>query len=94
MNHCCHVKSKCVRKQLLVSDAWDNNLLHPLIANGAAAMKLKLCGYVQHQLPGGIYYNPKPTFKKVLAEISPSNDLCESILGLNDYLSSALHQVT
>ena len=34
--------------------------------------------------------------KEVLAELKPSNDLCESILGLNDYLTTAipsLHQM-
>ena len=34
--------------------------------------------------------------KNVLSELKPSNDLCESILGLNDYLTTAfpnLHQM-
>jgi len=60
-------------------------------------MKSKLCNYAQHQLPSGIYYNPESANKEVLGDVSPSNDLCESILGLNDYLNSALpnmHQVT
>ena len=97
VNHRCHEKSKCVHKQLFVSDTWDKHLLYPIIANGAATMKTKLCSYAQHQLPGGVYYNPEPAMKEVLADVSPSNDLCESILGLNDYLSSVLpnmHQVT
>ena len=48
------------------------------------------------QLPGGKYWDPEPSVKKVLAELKPSNDLCESILGLNDYLTTAipnLHQM-
>ena len=60
-------------------------------------MKSKLCSYAQHQLPSGIYHNPEPAIKEVLADVSPSNDLCERILGLNDSLDSALpnmHQVT
>ena len=60
-------------------------------------MKSKLFSYIQHQLPGGIYHNPEPAIKEVLADISPSNNLCESILGLNNYLNSVLpnmHQVT
>ena len=49
------------------------------------------------QLPGGIYWDPQPHIKVILSEISPSNDVCESILGLNDYLSTAIpimHQQT
>ena len=42
------------------------------------------------QLRGGIYWDPQPHIKVILSEISPSNDVCESILGLNDYLSTAI----
>ena len=38
-----------------------------------------------------------PKVKAVLSEISSSNHICESILGLNDYLSTAIsnaHQQT
>ena len=79
------MKSKFVHKQLFVSDTWDNDYNYPIIANGAITMKSKLCSYAQHQLPGGIYHNPEPAIKEILAD-SHSNDLCESILGLNDYL--------
>jgi len=97
VNHHNHKKSKCVHKKLFASNTWDENLLYPIIANEATTMKSKLCSYAQHQLPGGIYYNLEPAIKEVLADVSPSNDLCESILDLNDYLDSALpnmHQVT
>ena len=60
-------------------------------------MKEKLCAYAQNNFPGRIYWDPpEPEVRKVLAELQPSNDLCESILGLNDYLMTALpnlHQV-
>ncbi len=32
--------------------------------------------------------NPDPDIKNVLSNIKPTNDLCESILGLNDYLTT------
>ena len=60
-------------------------------------MKEKLCTYAKNYLPGGRYWEPDPDEKKVLTQIKPSNDLCESILGLNDYLTTALpnlHQVS
>jgi len=56
-------------------------------------MKSKLCNYAKHQLPRGKYWSPKEEIKS----LKPSNDLCESILGLDDYLTTALpnlHQMT
>ena len=55
-------------------------------------MKEKLSKY-----PGGKYWEPDPDTKAVLQQLRPSNDLCESILGLNDSLSTAisnLHQLS
>ena len=41
--------------------------------------------------PWGIYWNVEdPVVKKELTKLMPSNDLCESILGLNDYLTTAI----
>ena len=60
-------------------------------------MKKKLYTYAKNQLPGGKYWDPEVCVRKVLAELKPSNDLCESILGLNDYLTTAipnLHQMS
>lgn len=57
-----------------------------LVAAGIAEMKEKLGTYAQNQLPG----EPEPAIKVILKEIKPSNDLCESILGLNDYLTTAI----
>lgn len=67
----------------------------PTTGSGAISMKEKLCTYAQSNLPGGIYWETDEHVKKVLSELKPSNDLCESILGLNDYLVTAipnLHQ--
>ena len=60
-------------------------------------MKEKLCLYAQSNLPGGVYWEPAdPQIKEILSQMKPSNDFRESLLGLNDYLSTALpnlHQV-
>ena len=54
-------------------------------------MKDKLCTYAQTQLPGRKYWDPdNPNIRKQLAELKPSNDLCKSILGLNDYLTTKI----
>ena len=58
-------------------------------------MREKLSTYAEDQLPGGCYWEPNEELQKILLEIKPSNDACESILGLNDYLTTAisnLHQ--
>ena len=72
--------------------------LKPLIASGCNFMHDKLSTYAANQLPGGIYWEPEdPAIRKILSELSPSNDLCESLLGLNDYLTTSLpnlHQMS
>jgi hypothetical protein len=60
-------------------------------------MRAKLKSYAKDQLPGGKYWDPPNNIAKVLKEIQPSNDVCESILGLNDWLqtrTSSLSQLT
>lgn len=97
VNHCLHVNSQDVHKRLLSGDDADIELLYPILTAGASSMREKLSSYAQNQLPGGIYWDPEPTVERVLRELKPSNDLCESILGLNDYLSTAIpnmHQMT
>ena len=49
-----------------------------------------MASYAKDQLPGGCYWQPSEQIKDVLRELKPSNDVCESILGLNDYLTTAL----
>lgn len=65
-----------------------------LIKDGAAAMKAKLLTYAASQLPGGKYWEPEPQVETVLCQLRPNNDLCESILGLNHYLVTALPNMT
>ena len=95
-NHRLHSKSKAVHERLFAEDEFDK-LMYSIISIGAAAMNEKLQHYAMKQLPGGIYWDPQPHIKIILSEISPSNDICESILGLNDYLNTAIpnmHQQT
>ena len=96
VNHRIHCKSISVYDHLFTPDKSNEINLYSLVSAGAASMKKKLCVYAQNQLPGGIYWDPEPNVEAVLKELKPSNDLCESILGLNDYLSTAipnLHQM-
>jgi len=59
------------------------------LSNGCSK-KSKLANYAKDQLPGGKYWEPDADLEKVLSQLEPNNDLCESILGLNDYLSTAM----
>jgi hypothetical protein len=60
-------------------------------------MNAKLSSYAKNQLPGGRYWDPEPDLRSVLKSLKPNNDLCESILGLNDHLFIVmpnLHQIS
>ena len=88
---------KPVEQQIFKNDEWDCKLLYPLLAAGTSAMHEKLCSYAHTLLPGGKYWDPDPAVDAVLMKLKPNNDLCESILGLNDYLTTAipnLHQLS
>lgn len=93
-NHRSHRKSNKMHMKLFKE---CNSALFPLLVSGTIKMKEKLSIYAQSNLPGGIYWEPSdPEIKKIMSEMKPSNDFCESILGLNDYLTTALpnlHQV-
>ena len=59
-------------------------------------MNTKLTTYAKNQLPRGKYWKPEPAIKAILEQLKPNNDVCESILGLNDYFTTAipnLHQL-
>ena len=86
-----------IEDRLFTNDELDSTLLFPLLTAGVAEMKEKLCTYAKDQLPGGKYWDPEPAVEEVLRSIKPNNDLCESILGLNDYLVTAIpdmHQMS
>ena len=97
VNHRYHAKSKCLYDHLFAASTDGEDILLQSLVQGALKMKEKLCTYARNCLPGGRYWEPDPDEKKVLMQIKPSNDLCESILGLNDHLTTALpnlHQVS
>lgn len=95
LNHRLHPLYAVVEERLF-EDSKDSLLLE-LLGTGAASMKKKLLSYAKSQLPGGKYWEPEVEVKSILQSLKPNNDICESILGLNDYLSTALpnmHQMT
>ena len=96
-NHRLHLKFCIVHNKLFEEHEDNPTLIYSLLVAGAVKMREKLCTYAQNHLPGGKYWDPaEPGVREVLSELTPSNDLCESILGLNDYLTNAipnLHQV-
>ena len=61
-----------------------------IMSAGAIWMKEKLMAYASSHLPGGEFWEPDTDVRSVLSTIKPTNDLCESILSLNDYLSTVL----
>ena len=46
--------------------------------------------YKKDQLPGGKLWDPDDATKAILSQLKPHNDNSESILGYNDWLSTAL----
>ena len=91
INHRLHLTSQAVYEKLFEENEQELDMLYPMLVAGAARMREKLCTYAQDHLPGGKYWNPDdPDVKKVLSELKPSNDFCESMLGLNDYLTTAI----
>ena len=53
-------------------------------------MKDKLTDYKKDQLPEGKYWAPDDNVRQILRELKPHNDICESLLGLNDWLTAPL----
>ena len=95
LNH--RLKSLIVYDALFKDVKVDASYLRSLLVNGPTAMQEKLCSYAADQLPGGRYWNPDKQVQDVLSQLQPSNDVCESVLGLNDYLTTAvpnLHQMS
>ena len=85
-NHRVHKNYQPVRKQLYETDSFDSSRVLPMVKGAAATMAAKVESYKADQLPGGKLWNPSQEIRKKLETIDPTNDLCESILGLNDWL--------
>ena len=52
-------------------------------------MMEKLINYKADQLPGGRYWEPSGEVREILASLKPHNDSSESVLGMNDWLTTA-----
>ena len=92
VNH--RLQSVAVYQRLFEEVEIDSDTL---TIKGAYNMREKLCSYATDQLPGGLYWDADKNVKDILCQLKPSNDVCESILGLNDYLTTAipnLHQMS
>ena len=97
VNHRIRPKNSALHRRLFQSDEWDASILYPALKAGVSRMKAKLMDYARNQLPGGVYWSPEPAVEKVLKGLRANNDVCESILGLNDHLTTAIpnmHQQT
>ena len=96
MNH--NLNSQSAYKKLFdsINSYIDCDDLTALLIKGASKMNENLSSYAQDQFPGGCYWEPDKQMQDILRDLKPSNDVCESILGLNDYLTTAipnLHQM-
>lgn len=80
----------CIQESLFFNLPKDRTLLFSKVVAGAISMKEKLCVYAADFLPNGRYWNPDTNIAAVLKDLDPSNDLCKSMFGLNDYLCTAL----
>ena len=89
-NHRLRSNFKLFQDSVFGKDEEDSALFLQLVTDGAIAREKKLSEYATTQLPGGLYWEPDPEVRAVLEGVQPSNDVCEAILGLNDYLNSAI----
>ena len=90
LDHRQHACYQPISKRLFEKDDWDESMLLTHLSHGCKSMAHKLITYARDQLPGGRYWDPEPETKEILNKLEPNNDLCESILGLNDYLFTAI----
>ena len=90
LNHRLKSPAAVVYDKLFDKDNVDCAYLTGLVGRGALRMKCKLITYAQDQLPGGCFWEADEGVRAILSQIKPSNDACESIFGLNDYLTTAI----
>ena len=96
VNHRLHTSCEVIERKIFTEPS-DKTIVYSLLVAGASAMREKLSTYARNQLPDGIYWDPEPEIKAILKTLKPNNDVCESILGLNDYLMTAIpnmHQMS
>ena len=84
-NHRNNIKYKPVRIAIYTEHDFDQQVLD-LVQSAAIVMANKTHLYKADQLPGGKLWEPSESEKEVLCDIDPTNDVAESVLGLNDWL--------
>ena len=90
ISHRKHPGNSDLYKQLFSVNDTDREFMLRKVKAAAFPMKEKLKAYKCDQLPGGKYWNPDEKTAEILASLRPNNDICESLLGLNDWLTTAL----
>ena len=91
LNHRHKPENTAIYSHLLQKDSDAlSEMTMERISRGARSMRDKLKSYAKDQLPGGKYWDPPPNIAKILGQIEPSNDVCESVLGLNDWLQTSM----
>ena len=93
-NHRIHKTYKEIRRRLNESDSYDEKELYPRIQEASKAMVSKLTDYMKDYLPGGKYWEPSEDVKQILSKLKPHNDACESVLGMNDWLTTAFPKMS
>ena len=96
-NHRLHPRYTSVQRRLYQPDLFDTLELYLLVQQAAEAMMEKLINYKADQLPGGRYWEPSGEVRETRASLKPHNDSSESVLGMNDWLTTAfpsMHQQT
>ena len=86
-----------VRRRLYQPDLFDTLELYPRVQQAAETMMEKLMNYKADQLPGGRYWEPTGEIREIMASLKPHNDNSESVLGMNDWLTTTfpnMHQQT
>ena len=97
VNYRIRQESECIFNYLFSSNDCDDDTLFQLLSSGISKMREKLQSYAHSLLLGGMYWDPEPAIRNELSNLKPTNDLCESILGMNDYITTTLpnlHQLT
>ena len=81
-------KNSHIHNNIFSKDGIDKDTLLPRIKVATECMAKKLSDYKKDQLPGGKYWTPTAEEKEILQKLAPNNDVCESILGLNDWITT------
>ena len=96
-NHRLHPGYIPVRRRLYQPDLFDTLELYPRVQQADETMMEKLMNYKADQLPGGRYWEPTGEIREIMASLKPHNDNSESVLGMNDWLTTTfpnMHQQT